>query len=122
VAPRVQGKILEKSGIRFIVVEQKGRDIWRGRHKTVNEALEHAAATVGVDRVLLTRCANHDTHVVMVVIEDHRRIFLAKIQDLFDAEKSVSRTSYNGRSMRALRYDHWSVTYLGTEKTLRSHR
>lgn len=121
VAPRVQGKIVETpTGTRFIVIEQKGKDVWRGRYKTLEEAIENKVAGIGVDRVLLTRCAQHDVRTVMVVIEEQRRVFLAPIADLLDAEKSRGRTGYNGRSMRLLDYDQWVKKYLGP--TLHSKR
>lgn len=114
VAPRVQGKILEtEGGTRFMLVEQKGKDVWRGRFKTLEEAIENNAAGIGVDRILLTRCQQHDVSTIMVVIEEQRRLFLAPIADLLDAEKSKSRTSYNGRAQRVMDYTSWTQKYLG---------
>lgn len=114
VAPRVQGKILETpTGVRFLVVEQKGKDVWRGRFKTLEEAIGQGVAGIGVDRVLLSRCEFHDITTVMVVIEEQRRIFLAPVTDLLDQEKSLPRTSYNGRALRVLPYEKWVQRFLG---------
>lgn len=118
VAPRVQGKILEtEAGTRFILIEQKGKDVWRGRFKTLEEAIENDAAGIGVDRVLLSRCGQHNISTVMVVIEEQRRLFLAPVEQLMDAEQTKSRTSYNGRALRVLDYSKWTSKYLGPALT-----
>jgi hypothetical protein len=120
IAHRVQGKILEApSGVRFIVIEQKGRDVWRGGYKSIEEAIENDAAAIGVDRVLLERCAEHKVHTVMVVIEEQRRLFLAPVSDLMDNEKSRSRTSHTGRTARVMDYRLWHNKYLGPAKTVK---
>lgn len=114
VAPRVQGKLLEtESGTRFMVVELKGRDVWRGRHKSIEEALEAGVAGIGVDRILLTRSQQHNVSTVMVVIEEQRRIFLAPVEDFFNDEFTSTRTSYQGRATRTLAYSRWVKKYLG---------
>lgn len=113
-APRVQGKILETpTGTRFLLIEQKGKDVYRSRFKTLEEAIEQNAAGIGVDRVLLTRATNHNISTVMVVIEEQRRIFLAPIEQLLDTEQTKSRTAYNGRALRVLAYSSWTQKYLG---------
>jgi hypothetical protein len=115
VAPRVQGKIMEtESGTRFLVVEQKGRDLWRGRHKSLHDAIEAGVAGVAVDRILLARARDQQdvTH-VMVVIEEQRRIFVAKIDDFFDMDLSQGRTDFRGRSVRILAYARLHQKYLG---------
>jgi len=122
VAPRVQGKILEtEAGTRLIVVEMKGKDVWRGRYKTLEEAIENNSAGIGVDRVLLSRCAQHNVTTVMVVIEEQRRIFLAPVEALLDTDMSKGRTSWNGRAMRVLDYGLWVQRYLGPAKTRKGH-
>lgn len=108
-------------GIRFLVVEQKGKDLWRGRFKTVEEAIENQAAGIGVDRILLTRCAQHNVTTVMVVIEEQRRIFLSPVSDLLDPETSRGRSNYNGRALRIIDYQKWTMRYLGPAKT-KAHR
>jgi hypothetical protein len=103
-----------ESGTRFIVVEQKGRDIWRGRHKSLHDAIEAGVAGVAVDRILLTRARDQQevTH-VMVVIEEQRRIFVAAIADFFADGISSGRTDFRGRSVRILAYDRLVQKYLG---------
>jgi len=103
-----------------MVVEQKGRDIWRGRFKTLEEAIENKVAGIGVDRILLSRCEHHGVTTVMVVIEEQRKVFLTSVATLLDQEKSISRTFYNGRSMRVLAYENWVQRFLGP--TLHSKR
>lgn len=121
VAPRVQGKILETpNGTRFMVVEQKGRDIWRGRFKSIEEAIENGVAGVGVDRFLLQRSLEHDVSTVMVVVEEQRKIFLAPVETLLDPEQTRIRTGYASRAIRVMDYQKWKRIYLGP--TLRSNR
>lgn len=103
------------------MVEQKGRDVWRGRFKSIEEAIANNAAGVGVDRVLLTRCEQHNVGTVMVVIEEQRKIFLAPIASLLDPEISKSRTNYNGRAIRVMDYEKWNMTFLGPSMTAKNH-
>lgn len=123
VAPRVQGKILEtETGTRFIVIEQKGRDVWRGRYRSINEAVEHGVAGIGVDRILIQRALLHDVKIVMVLIEEQRRVFLTPIEDFANDELCMSRTNYQGRSTRVLAYGRWHQKYLGPQLTTKSKR
>lgn len=114
VAPRVQGKIMEtESGTRFIVIEQRGRDIWRGKSKSLSEAIEKGEAGIGVDKVLLMRAMNHEVTTVMIVVEEQRRIFLTPIADFFDEELSRVRANYQGRAHRIVSYERFTKKYLG---------
>lgn len=123
VAPRVQGKILEtEAGNRFIVIEQKGRDVWRGRYRSINEAIEHNAAGIGVDRILIQRALQHGVKIVMVVIEEQRRIFLTPIEDFANDELCASRANYQGRSTRVLAYGRWHQKFLGPSLTVKTKR
>jgi hypothetical protein len=103
-----------ENGTRFLVVEQKGRDIWRGRHKSLHDAIEAGVAGVAVDRILLARARDQQeiTH-VMVVVEEQRRIFLSAIEDFFDQELSQGRTDWKGRSVRIVAYNRMHQKYLG---------
>lgn len=96
-----------------MVVEQKGRDVWRGRYKSINEAIENGVAAVGVDRILLTRSLNHGVSTVMVVVEEQRKIFLAPVETLLDPEHASTRSNYQGRATRIMNYDKWNQKYLG---------
>lgn len=122
-APRVQGKILEtETGTRFIVIEQKGKDIWRGRHKSLTDAVEAGVAGLGVDRILVQRAIKHDVKIVLVVIEELRKIFLTPIEDFANDELCISRANYQGRSTRILNWSRWHQKYLGPTLTTRSKR
>lgn len=103
-----------EAGTRFIIIEQRGRDLWRGRHKSLHDAIEDGVAGVACDRILLARARDQQdiTH-VMVVIEEQRRIFVAAIADFFDQELSSSRTDFRGRSVRIVPYDRVTKKYLG---------
>lgn len=103
-----------------MVVEQKGRDIWRGRFKSIEEAIENGVAGVGVDRFLLQRSLEHDVSTVMVVVEEQRKIFLAPVETLLDPEQTRIRTGYASRAVRVMDYQKWKRIYLGP--TLRSNR
>ena len=115
VAPRVTGKIMvTENGTRFLVVEQKGRDLWRGRHKNLNDAIDAGVAGVSVDRILLARARDqHEIAVVMVLIEEQHRIFVTPIGDFFDPELSTGRTDYKGRAVRTVDYARFHQKYLG---------
>lgn len=101
------------SGTRFLIVEMKGRDIWRGRSRSLAEAIEANEAGIGVDRVLLTRALTHDISTIMIVIEEQRRIFLTPIADFFDDELARTRANYQGRAMRIVPYLRFKQKYLG---------
>jgi hypothetical protein len=122
VAPRVQAKLLEtETGTRFMVIEQKGRDMWRGRYRSLNEAIEHGAAGIGVDRILLNRAVTqHDVKVVMVVVEEQRKVFLAPVEDFTNPEVCVSRANYQGRSTHVLAFGRWHQKFLGPQLTTKS--
>ncbi|SFJ49719.1 hypothetical protein SAMN03159338_1569 [Sphingomonas sp. NFR04] len=101
------------SGTRFLIVEQKGRDIWRGRSKSIAEAIERGEAGIGVDRELLRRAPQHNVSVVMVVVEEQRRIFLTPIDDFDDAELYRTKADYRGRAHRVLPYTRYTNKFLG---------
>ncbi len=112
-----------ETGTRLIVIEQKGRDLWRGRHKSLHDAIEADVAGVACDRILLSRARDqHDITVVMVVIEEQRRIFLTPIADFFDQELSSGRTDYRGRSVRIVPHARFHQKYLGPVLQSRKRR
>lgn len=120
VSPRVQGKILEHpSGARFMVVEQKGRDIWRGKHRSIAEAVTAGQAGIGVDRILLQRAEKYGVTNVLVVVEEMRRVFLAPITAFDDPAKAVTRSNWQGRSTRVLGYEFFLNNYLGPNLSTR---
>lgn len=96
-----------------MIVEQKGRDVWRGRYRTLEHAIENDAAGVGVDRILLTRSKQYDVKVIIVVVEEMKKIFVAPISKLFDPDFSRSRADYRGRGMKLMDLKDWDVRYLG---------
>lgn len=114
VAPRVQGKIMETdAGTRYMIVEQKGRDIWRGRQRSLHDAIETGDAAIGVDKVLLTRCALYGVTTIMVAIEELRRIYLLPVATFGNEDLGRSRPNYQGRSTRIIPYTSWHQKYLG---------
>lgn len=102
-----------EKGTRFLIVEQKGRDIWRGRAKSLSEAIENGEAGLGVDKVLLTRAQSHSITTVMVVIEEQRRIYLTPISDFFEEDLARTRANYQGRATKIVPYERWVKKYLG---------
>lgn len=114
VAPRVQGKIVESpSGRRTLIVEQKGRDIWRGRSKSVNEAIFNNEAGIGVDQVLLQRAKQHEVTHVLIVIEEQRKIFLAPIDHFFCTVRTSTRSNWQGAATKVCGYQYFMSKYLG---------
>jgi hypothetical protein len=88
--------------------------LWRGRHKSLHDAIEAGVAGIAVDRILLSRARDQQevTH-VMVVIEEQRRIFVAAIEDFFNMDLSQGRTDWRGRSVRIVAYARMHQKYLG---------
>ena len=114
VSPRVQGNILETaSGARFIVIEQSGRDIWRGKHKSLNEAITAGDAGIGVDRILLQRAEKYGVSNVLVVVEEQRCIFVVSLGTLLNDPQSITRANWQGRATRVLPYQFYMRKYLG---------
>jgi hypothetical protein len=114
VAPRVQGKIMEtEKGCRLLVVEQRGKDTWRGRHKSIYAAIEAGVAGIGVDKILVKRAETYGVTVVMVVMEDIHRIFLTVLSDFLDEQFSQSRDNWQSRQTRVVRYERFHQKYFG---------
>lgn len=101
------------SGARFMIVEQKGRDIWRGKHRSIYEAELENSAGIGVDRTLLQRAIKYNVRTVIVFIEEHRRIYLAPIERFFEEGLGNTRANWQGRSTRVLGTHHMVRHYLG---------
>lgn len=111
-----------EAGVRFMVIEQKGKDVWRGRYRSISEAVENNVAGLGVDRILLTRSQQHGVSTVMIVVEEQRRIFLAPIEDFFNDELAITRSNYQGRAHRILNYSRFVQKYLGPTLHTKSKR
>lgn len=104
------------------MIEQKGRDVWRGRYKSIKEAVENGVAGIGVDRILVQRALQHNVKVILVVIEEQRKVFLTPIEDFANDQLCVSRANYQGRSTRILNWSRWHQKYLGPTLTTKSKR
>jgi hypothetical protein len=124
VAPRVAGKLVEnEAGVRLLIVEQKGVDVWRGREKSITAAIEAGQAGLGVDKLLLQRVRDkHATNVVMVVVEDLRTVYVTLLSDFFDETLSRGRTSYRGRALRLVPLSRFHQKYLGPTLHTRKKR
>jgi hypothetical protein len=119
VAPRVAGKLIEnEAGVRLLIVEQKGSDIWRGREKSITDAIQAGTAGIGVDKLLLARVRDkHAATVVMVLVEDLRTIYVTLLSDFFDDHLSVGKTSFKGRPLRVVPLSRFHRKYLGPALT-----
>lgn len=115
VSPRVHGKIMETDGGgRILIIEKKGKDIWRGRHRSLNDAIKAGDAAIGLDRVLLKRATNkHGVVTVMFVVEDLGKVFIAPADMFYDEEKSGTKTHWDGAAHRVVFYQHFREIYLG---------
>jgi hypothetical protein len=124
VAPRVQGKLVEnEAGVRLLIVEQKGADIWRGREKSITDAIQAGTAGIGVDKLLLTRARDkHAATVVMVLAEDLRTIYITLLSDFFDDQLSKGKTSWKGRALRIVPLSRFHQKYLGPTLHIKSSR
>lgn len=123
VSPRTIGKILEtESGVRLMIVEQKGRDIWRGKHKSLNDAIQADEAFIGVDRILLQRAKTYGVVNVMVVVEELCRIFVAPIDMMLDHPEGRSRPNWQGRAHRLLPWKLFLRATLGPNLKVKRNR
>jgi hypothetical protein len=111
----VAGKLVEnEAGARLLIVEQKGVDVWRGREKSITDAIAAGTAGIGVDKLLLQKVRDkHATAVVMVVVEDLRTVYVTLLADFFDEALSKGRTSYRGRGLRVVPLSRFHQKYLG---------
>lgn len=122
VAPRVIGKLVElSSGTRVLVVELKGKDIFRGRHKSLHAASEVEEVGIPIDRILLNRAPKYGVTHVMAVVEETGRIFLAPLERFLDPDLSFGRTNWQGRATRVvgthnLLTHHTNPTLKGSKK------
>lgn len=114
VAPRVQGKIMETdTGVRFLIIEQKGRDVWTGRARSIDEAIKSNEAGVGVDRTLHQASVKYGVTLVMVVIEEQRRVFMVPVCDFSNTEIVRTQANWRGRATSILPYTHYKIKYVG---------
>lgn len=114
VSPRTIGKILETpAGVRFMVIEQRGKDIWRGKHRSLNEAIAAGDAGLGVDRILLQRSQQYGVNNVMIVVEEIGRIFVATVDTMLNDADCRTKQNWQGRAHRVLPWQKFLSTYLG---------
>lgn len=105
-----------------MLVEQHGKDVWRGRHRSVHDALEAGEAGIGVDKVLVQRAKTHDVGTVIVVVEEQRRIFLTPLADFEDETLVRTRSDYRGRAVRIVPYQRFHQKYLAASLRKRKRR
>lgn len=116
VTSRVRGKIVaSETGKRFIVIEQIGRDVWCGKHKTLNEAVAAGDAAIAIDKILLQRAIKYDVKSVAVVVTDLRRLYVSSIDTFLDTEKARTRSDWRGRAIRVVGFEHLMCHYLGAD-------
>ena len=114
VAPRVQGKIVQnEAGVNILIVEQKGQDIWRGRHKSIASALEADEAHIGLDRILAQRAEAQGVRIVLVLVEEQRKVYVTPLAAFFDDMLYRTRANYQGRATRLVPMKHFRQQYLG---------
>ena len=119
-APGVKGRVISKPNpadpeappIKMLVIETKGKDIWRGGAKSIDEALEKGSAGLGVDAVVLQRAQKQGITVVAIVVEELRRLSLAPIDFFFNQDIARTRANYRGRATRIVPYDRFQHRYL----------
>lgn len=113
VAPRVSGKIIElDNGCRMMIVEQKGFDIYRGRCKSVDEAIQLGEAALGLDQTLHMAAKRYNVSVLMIAIPELFKIFIAPITDFENPEIVRSRAGWNGRAIRMISINRFHQKYM----------
>jgi hypothetical protein len=119
-APGVVGKVItrpnaidpEAPGVKLLIIEMKGRDIWRGGAKSIDEALERGTAGIGVDAVVLQRAQKLDINVVAIVVEELQRLSLTTMDMFFDQTIVRTRANWRGRSTRIVPYEKFQHKYI----------
>jgi hypothetical protein len=119
-APGVKGKVItrpnpadpEAPGIKMLIVETKGKDIWRGGAKSIDEALVQGSAGLGVDNVIIQRALKLDITVVGIVVEELCRLSVAPISDFIDPDIARTRANYRGRAIKIVPYERFHHRYL----------
>lgn len=106
VAPRVQGKILKtQAGTKFMLIEQNGKNIWRGKEKSIHAAREKEIAMVGADRVLLQRARKYEVTVIVIANTTHKCMYICNLEDFFNRDIAKLRTNYQRRAHTVLPLD-----------------
>jgi len=119
-APGVKGKVitklnpldLEDPGVKMLIIETKGKDIWRGGAKSIDEALQMGTAGLGVDNVVLQRAIKAECKVVAIVVEELARLSVVPIAEFFDPNLTRTRANYRGRAIRILPYGRFHHRHL----------
>lgn len=96
----------------MLIIETKGRDIWRGGAKSIDEALAMGSAGLGVDGVILQRAKALDITVVAIVVEELKRLSLVPMDTFFDQEVVRTRANFRGRATKIVPYDKFHHRYL----------
>lgn len=91
-------------GGKILVVETKGKDIWRGGAKCVDEAILNGTAGLSVDKILLAEAIKVGCTTVAIVVEELCRISVTPVATFSDASTSSMRADYRGRAMRVVPY------------------
>lgn len=102
----------EAPGIKILVIVTKGKDIWRGGAKSIDEALEKGCAGLGVDNVVLQRALKAECTVVAIVVEELRRLSMIPIASFTDPNVARTRSNFRGRAIRIVPYQNFQHRYL----------
>jgi len=124
VANRVRGRILTtENGKKILMVEQRAKDIWRDGHRTVHDAQKHGRAAMQVDSELLTRVVKRlNVEIVIIVIEEFARVFVARADDFFDSDMSSTGKDYMERRTRLVPLSRFHCRNLGPNLKKRVRR
>jgi len=95
-----------------MLLEQIGRQVWRGREKSVNAAREKEMAYIGADRVLLSRARKYEVTVIVIVNTTYKCIYVCDLEDFFNRDISKTRTNYQQRAHKVLPVDFFKTRNL----------
>jgi len=90
------------------MVFQKASHVWRGRAKSIHEAIDQGTAGIGVDMLLARTAMRKGAVAVIVVNEELAGIWAGRISDLFDPSISRTREGFSGRSVKVVDIDRFA--------------
>lgn len=90
-----------------MLLQQNGKQVWRGREKSVHAAKEKDIAFIGADRVLLQRAKKYDVKVIVIANTTYKCMYICDLEDFFNRDIAKLRTNYQQRAHAVLPIDFY---------------
>ena len=111
VTSRVRGQIWTYKELPLLWVDQKARDIFRGKASSICEAREMGVGAIAVDETLLARARQKGAMAVLVHAEDLGNIYMTAIANFYD-EAAQTRIDFRHRRVRQVNLEKCKVRTL----------